>query len=391
MKLTSLMILAVVALPIPAFASGDRGSFIEDLWSDANARGIDRSVFDRALLGYTPIPEVTRQAASQPELAEGVGQYVAKRVEPRVERGKALRAEWSRTLSELEQRYGVSGEVLVAIWGLETNFGSFMGGENAVHALATLTERRYRTEYFREELLTALAIIQDGHVKAEDMVGSWAGAMGQTQFMPTSFTSFAVDFNGDGRMDIWNSVPDALASAANYLKSNGWRPGETWGYEVSIPDSFDFAAVRSQTLSLEQWQELGVRRVAGRMFPRPSDQAELYLPSGAQGPAFLTLPNFAVIKRYNNSNSYALSVGHLADRILGGSDFVTAWPNRAELTRSERMQLQRRLQQLGFDVGEIDGVVGSSTRAAVASYQARIGLPADGYPTPELLQQMVQQ
>lgn len=373
---------------LPALASQNADTFLAQLWEDASNRGIQRNVFDRAMSGYAPIPEVTRQSGNQAEFVEGVGDYVEKRVNPRIANGRQRLAEWSDTLAEIERRYGVSAEVIIAIWGVETNFGTFVGGENAVHALATLTERNYRADYFREELLTAFAIIQQGHISPENMVGSWAGAMGQTQFMPSSFTNFAVDFNGDGRKDIWTSIPDALASAANYLKASGWRPNETWGYEVALPAGFDFAAAGSGQITVGEWEKRGITRVSGRPFPRPGDRAELYLPAGAGGPAFLTLPNFQVIKRYNNSNSYALSVGHLADRILGGGSFVADWPQGPILIKSELAELQTRLNRLGYDVGEPDGVAGSMTRAGIAAYQAKAGIPADGYPTPQLLRRL---
>ncbi|ODT74927.1 MAG: lytic transglycosylase [Pelagibacterium sp. SCN 64-44] len=370
------------------FASQNPAAFLAQLWDEAKSSGIDRSVFESALGGYRPLDRIATQSANQPELVEGVGVYVAKRVDPRIDQGIRRMREWSDTLARIERQYGVAEEVLVSIWGMETNFGGYMGNEKVPHALATLSETGRRADYFRSELLTALRIIQDGHITADGMVGSWAGAMGQTQFMPSSFMQFAVDFDGDGRKNIWSSVPDALASAANYLRNNGWRPGETWGYEVRLPEGF---SARDGAMTLAEWQQLGVRRVAGRSFPRPGDQARLYLPAGIDGPAFLTLPNFEVIKRYNNSNSYALSVGHLADRLIGGGAFVASWPNGPELTRTERRELQSHLVRLGYDVGGVDGVVGSATRTAISAFQRQQGLPVDGYPTPDLLRRLKEQ
>ena len=219
------------------------------------------------------------------------------------------------------------------------------------------------------------------------MTGSWAGAMGHTQFMPSSFMRYAVDYNGDGRKDIWNSVQDALGSTANYLNNFGWRPGETWGYEVKLPSGFDFARARqTERAPLSQWQAMGIQRVSGKAFPRPSDVGRLYMPAGANGPVFLLLPNFDVIKRYNNSDSYALAVGHLADRIIGGGNFATAWPSGDyALTKAQRAELQTLLGRAGFDAGSPDGVLGPKTRAAVVAYQSRMGLAADGHISGRLL------
>jgi membrane-bound lytic murein transglycosylase B len=280
--------------------------------------------------------------------------------------------------------------VVLAIWGMETNFGGFMGGNNTIHALATLTEGGYRADFFRKELLTALRIVSDGHIAPNQMVGSWAGAMGHTQFMPSSFMRYAIDYNGDGRKDIWNSVPDALGSTANYLNAFGWRPGETWGYEVKLPSGFDFARARQmEKAPLSQWQQMGILRVSGKAFPRGGDIGRLYMPAGASGPAFLLLPNFDVIKRYNNSDSYALAVGHLADRIIGGGSFATPWPaGDYALNKAQRGELQSLLSRAGYDVGTPDGVVGPKTRAAVMAYQARAGLPADGHVSGLLLDRL---
>jgi membrane-bound lytic murein transglycosylase B len=273
---------------------------------------------------------------------------------------------------------------------METNFGGFMGGNNTIHALATLTEGGYRADFFRKELLTALRIVSDGHITPNQMVGSWAGAMGHTQFMPSSFMRYAIDYNGDGRKDIWNSVPDALGSTANYLNAFGWRPGETWGYEVKLPTGFDFARARQlEKVPLSQWAQMGISRVSGRAFPRGGDMARLYMPAGASGPAFLLLPNFDVIKRYNNSDSYALAVGHLADRIIGGGSFATPWPaGDYALSKAQRSELQSLLSRAGYDVGTPDGVVGPKTRAAVMAFQARAGLPADGHVSGLLLDRL---
>ncbi|MGV8856540.1 MAG: lytic murein transglycosylase [Devosia sp.] len=373
----------------PAFASS--AEFVRNLWPLAAARGVSRPAFESAFASYSYLPKVMALTGKQPEFSQTVQQYISKRVtDAQAGRGRAMRQEWAQTLAGSQQRWGVQPEIVLAIWGMETNFGSFMGGQNTVHALATLTEGGYRASYFREELLTALRIISDGNVSADNMVGSWAGAMGHTQFMPSSFMRFAVDYNGDGRKDIWNSVPDALGSTANYLESFKWRPGEAWGYEVKLPRGFDFAKARQlERAPLSQWQAMGIQRVSGRAFPRASDVGRLYMPAGAGGPVFLLLHNFDVIKRYNNSDSYALGVGHLADRIIGGGDFATPWPKGDyALDTAQRSQLQALLSKAGFDAGSPDGVIGPKTRAAVLAYQVRAGLPADGYVSGLLLERL---
>ena len=382
---TSVTLLVTPAFTTPTLASGTADGFLKELWRDAHRMGVGRQTFNAAFRDYRLLPEVERQSRSQPEMQQTVGDYVDKRVLPRVEPGRAQLAELSTMLASIERRYGVPAEILVSIWGIETNFGRFQGGNNVVHALATLSQRGRRTDYFRKELLTALKILEQGHIAPDRMVGSWAGAMGHTQFMPSSYVAFAQDFDGDGRKDIWQSRADALASAAHYLQQNGWRRGETWGYEVTLPKGFDYALAQSEERTIGRWRELGIDRVAGRAFPRPGDEATLYLPAGRNGPAFLLLRSFKVIKRYNNSNSYALAVGHLADRIAGGDGFIRPWPQDRQLTRSQSIDLQRRLTARGHDIGEATGIIGPKTRRAITSLQSQYGLPADGVPDGKLL------
>ncbi|MHA6296811.1 lytic murein transglycosylase [Devosia sp. CAU 1758] len=391
LRFWSLVLGAATGFLVPIAAQANSGDFVRSLWPEAQRAGVSRQAFDAAFAGYNPIPQVIELTRKQPEFTQTVQQYVEKRVTAgQASKGQAMRNEWAQTLAGAQQRYGVQPEIVLAIWGMETNFGGFMGGNNTIHALATLTEKGYRADFFRSELMTALRIVSDGHVSPGSMVGSWAGAMGHTQFMPSSFMRYAVDYNGDGRKDIWNSVPDALGSTANYLNSFNWRPGETWGYEVKLPNGFNFAAAREMGKApLSRWQAMGITRVSGRAFPRADDVGRLYMPAGAQGPAFLLLPNFDVIKRYNNSDSYALAVGHLADRILGGGGFATPWPaGDYALSKNQRAELQALLGRAGFDVGTPDGVVGPKTRAGVLAYQQARGLPADGHVSGLLLDRL---
>lgn len=370
----------------PAFAKGVDG-FVDSTWAKAKARGVSKKVFNAAMGDFSPIAKVLELSAKQPEFVTTAADYVGKRVtDSQAGKGQAMRAEWAKTLGVVAGRYGVQPEAILAIWGIETNYGGFMGGINTPHALATLTYGGYRASYFGAELITSLEILQAGHVSPGNMVGSWAGAMGHPQFMPSSFMKYAADFHGDGHEDIWGSVPDALASIANYLKGFGWRPGETWGYEVTLPADFNYQNVWSGiTATLGDWNGVGVRRASGKPFPRASDTARLFMPMGGNGPVFAVLANFDVIKRYNNSDSYALAVGHLADRILGVGGFAAPWPKDTALSKDDRKQVQALLARRGYQIGTPDGVIGPKTRAAVIDWQARAGLLPDGHVSGNLL------
>jgi membrane-bound lytic murein transglycosylase B len=336
---------------------------------------------------FSPIAKVLELSKKQPEFVTTAADYVTRRVtDSQAAKGQDMRAEWTKTLGVIADRYGVQPEAILAIWGIETNYGGFMGGINTPHALATLTYGGYRASYFGAELITSLEILEAGHVTPGNMVGSWAGAMGHPQFMPSSFMRYAADFKGDGHEDIWGSVPDALASIANYLKGFGWRPGETWGYEVQLPADFNYQNVWGGiTATLGDWSGIGVRRAGGKAFPRASDNARLYMPMGGNGPVFAVLPNFDVIKRYNNSDSYALAVGHLADRILGVKGFAAPWPKDTALNADDRKQVQTLLLRKGYEIGSPDGVIGPKTRAAVIDWQSRSGLLPDGHVSGNLL------
>jgi membrane-bound lytic murein transglycosylase B len=386
--LTRAVLVAALMWPLPALA--DFAGFLEGLWPAAQKRGVPRAVFNAAFAGMTPEPDVLPLAKKQPEFRQNSAQYLVKRVSQlRVDKGVAKAKEWGEILGHIEATYGVDRYVVLAVWGNETNYGGFLGGHNALRAMATLAYRGYRADYFRKELLVALDILAQGHTTPDNMVGSWAGAMGHTQFMPTSFNAYAVDITGDGRRDIWTTIPDALASTANYLKVHGWRPGETWGYEVILPPGFNAAQGKAMgAVSIAQWQKLGVTRANGKPFPRATDSGRLLLPAGPTGPAILVLPNFRVIKRYNNSDNYALAVGHLADRIRGGGAFVTPWPIDQLLTEPERVEIQALLNKRGFSVGPPDGKLGHGTREAIRAFQSSTGTAVDGQPTPDVLERL---
>jgi lytic murein transglycosylase len=360
--------------------------FVQDLWPAARARGVSRATFDEAFRGVGPDPKIIALTRKQSEFVRPIWDYINGAISTqRLDRGRQMAAEWSKTLAAVERTYGVPRSVVLGVWGMETNFGSFTGSIYAVRALATLAYTGYRSDFFRDELLTALQILEAEHIDRSRMLGSWAGAMGHTQFMPSSYMKFAVDGDRDGSRDIWGSVPDALASTANYLRQHGWRPGLPWGFEVKIPRGFDFRNLRQGFAS---WQALGLRRMDGKPMPR-SGEATLFLPGGARGPAFLVTDNYAVIKAYNSSDAYAMGVAHLGDRLVGGAPIRGAWPkDEPMLDKDQRQELQQRLAGLGLYDGEADGKLGSKTRDAVRNFQLKRGLIPDGYADVALLREL---
>jgi len=297
---------------------------------------------------------------SQPEFTRPFWEYLDGLVSPeRIDAGRVLLTKHRETFAAVEKAYGVDRHILAAIWGIESNYGADIGERPVIRSTATLACIGRRQDFFREEFLSALEILARGDISPDRLKGSWAGAFGPTQFMPTSFKRYAVDFDGDGRRDVVDSLPDLLASTANNLKKEGWVSGQTWGYEVALPNGFDFLlADRTRTMPLAQWGRLGVRRIGGKAFPRPSDLAFVLAPAGAAGPAFLMLPNFGVIMKYNPAEAYALAIGHLADRLRGGDPIAQPWPRYERiLTQAEIIELQQLLAQRRYDVGEPDGLV----------------------------------
>jgi membrane-bound lytic murein transglycosylase B len=360
--------------------------FVQALRLDAQAKGISRKTFDAAFAGLTLDPRVAAITRRQPEYNSAVGAYVNAIASPARIAGVAARAtQWKHTLDGIEQQYGVDRWIILSIWGIETSFGANTGGFDVIRSLATLAAIGYRTAYFRDELLAALQILQDGHVAREKMTGSWAGAMGQPQFMPSNFGALAVDFDRNGRKDIWTSVPDVLGSIGNYFRHHGWRKGLDWGYEVVIPRDFDYRQSRG---TFADWGKRGVTRADGKPLPESGD-AILLFPSGAAGPAFLVTENFSVIKRYNISDSFALAAGQLMNRARGLAPIRAAWPaDDRQLTREQRMALQRRLQVLGHKVDDFEGRIDFDLRDSIRIEQAKHGMRPDGHPTVALLEKI---
>lgn len=362
---------------------------IAGLWPEAQRRGVFRPLFDRAMAGLAPDADVLSRLTAQPELESPPWDYLARLVtSQRIEAGRRNLALHADTLAEVERRSGVDRHVTVAIWGVESGYGASTGTRSVIRSLATLAAADpRRSDFWRGELLGALSILQRGDTTLERLTGSWAGAMGHTQFMPSSYLAHGTDFDGDGRRDIWESIPDALASTANYLRAVGWKPHEPWGFEVSLPPGFDLAAVGDDSKKpMLDWLALGVSAPAGRTLPAVGLPLRLILPAGVRGPVFLVTGNFQAILRYNNALAYALAVSHLADRLRGGEAIAAAWPSDdPPLDRAQRSELQRLLIQLGFNTGGIDGIVGTQTRAAIRLLQSRIGLPPDGYASANLL------
>jgi lytic murein transglycosylase len=298
-----------------------------------------------------------------------------------------LLAEHRATFDAVERTYGVDRYTITAIWGIESKYSTAIGNRAVLRSTATLACVGRRQDYFRNEFLAIVELLNRGDISPEQAMGSWAGAFGPTQFMPTVYKSYAVDFDGDGHRNIVTSIPDLLASTANYFRKHGWQTGQTWGYEVTVPKNFDFRnADRSRQLTLQEWERLGVTRVDDKGFPHPNERAYLLVPAGAQGPAFLMLNNFRVIMRYNPSEAYALAIGHLSDLMRGGGPFVQAWPRHERvLSLQERAEMQQLLARRGYDAGEPDGRFGPKTRAAIRSYQGSAGLVPDGFATETLL------
>jgi membrane-bound lytic murein transglycosylase B len=366
---------------MPPIADNGFEAWLASYRAKALASGLPVGLLDRELSGLTPNPKITSLDAKQPEFSKPVSDYIKGVVsDDRVARGRTYYSQLPY-LSAMEQRYGVPREIVLGVWAMESAFGQMQGDMDVIRSLATLAWSGRRRDWAEGELTSALRIISQGEAVRGQMKGSWAGAMGQTQFMPSVFLTTAVDGDSDGRRDIWGSTQDALFSTANYLARAGWTPGQDWAREVTLPSGFDYSVTEGPKNPPSWWEALGVKTADGRPWASADQNApaQLLLPSGASGPAFLALPNHFVIRKYNNSISYALGIGLLADAFAGRAGLVRPWPYEPSLSLDDRMLAQRALAKLGFDPGPPDGLIGSNTRAQLRLWQKSRGLTADGY------------
>ncbi len=377
--------------PSALSAQDDFQLWLQEFRLGALQQGIRPAIWDAAFLKVADIDRnVLEKASYQPEFTTEIWDYIDSRLNSiSIATGQRMDRLHDRALTAVSEKFGVSRFVLLAIWSMESNYGAVFDKLERLHyvpqALATLAYADPKRKKFgRTQLVAALKILQDGDVGVNQFYGSWAGAMGHTQFIPTSYLAYGVDMDGDGRRDIWNSIPDALATAANLLHKNGWRTGKSWGYEVVLPPGSQ--RLEGQTKLLSEWQQLGFRRPGGETFPKPGEKAVLKILAGENGPGFLMMRNFFVLKRYNNADAYALGVGLLADRLGGYGGMFQNWPRPADaLTGEEKIELQKLLSEKGFYAGEIDGNPGRGTRAAISSWQQAMGLAVDGLPTKSTL------
>src|SRR4051812_1915349 len=361
------------------------------MWPDAARRHVTRENFERFTAGLEPDLRIMDLMDSQPEFTKAIWDYLDILVDDnRMAKGREILAKYKPQFDAVEKAYGVDRYIIASIWGIESNYSTQIGDRNVLNSTATLACIGRRQKYFRDEFLSALEILHHGDLRPEQMRGSWAGAFGPTQFMPTAFKRYAVDANGDGRRDVVDDPADLIASTANNLKKDGWQPGQSWGYEVVVPQGFNYMlADRAKIMTLAQWEQLGLKPASGQPFPRPAEKAYLLAPAGAEGPGFLMLQNFRVIMKYNPAEAYALAIGHFADRLRGGQPFVQPWPRQErELSRTERLELQQLLAQRGFYRGTPDGQFGGLTREALRGFQASIGVAADGFASSGILEKL---
>lgn len=379
------------ALDIVQIQANGFSTWIASFRGRAAQAGITARTFDAAFQDVQYLPDTVRRDRNQSEFVKPLSDYIGTAAsDARVENGRDMLRKYAGLLAQLNATYGVEPHVIVAFWGMESNYGKRRGDTPLISTLATLAFDGRRGQFFEKQLISALKILQRGDISPSQMTGSWAGAMGHTQFIPTSFDAYAVDFTGDGRRDIWSDDPsDALASTAAYLNRFGWTKGQPWGVEVRLPQGFDFART-NQTVKMSpaQWGQLGVRGTDGQVVPNYGS-ASLITPTGGRGPAFLVFRNFDVISRYNNAQAYMIGVGHLGDRVRGMGPLQVAWPaGERSLLRAERIELQQRLTSAGFNTSGIDGKVGPATLRAIRSYQASAGLATDGYASLSLLERL---
>jgi membrane-bound lytic murein transglycosylase B len=383
-------LLLTVATLSQASANEDFATWLSALESEALSKGLDGDVVGRALEGVQPIGRIIELDRRQPEFSLTFAKYLSGAIsDARIAKGRELLAKHKTLLQSVARKHGVQPRFLVSFWGLETNFGQYFGSFPLVGALATLAHDERRAKFFRAQLLAALKIMSDGDIPV-DVKSSWAGAMGNFQFIPTTYLDSAIDGDGDGRRDLWGSLNDAFSSAANYLSRSGWNSDRTWGREVQLPDGFDFALAGLDTRkSLAQWQALGIRRAGGGNLPTVDIEGSILVPAGHRGPAFIVYSNFNAIMTWNRSIFYAIAVGHLSDRLVGKSGLVKAPPtDEKPLSRDQATELQNLLTANGFDTGGADGVLGPMSRKAIRAYQISKGLPPDSYPSLKLLERI---
>ena len=365
--------------------------WLDTLRAEARRKGISESTLNTALNDIAPLIRLIELDRNQPEFTQTFWAYLRKQVnDHRIKRGRALLSKHLELLNNIHAEYGVPPRYLIAFWGLETNFGDYLGSFRVIEALATLAYDQRRAQFFRVELLNALKIVEEGHISPDAMRGSWAGAMGHMQFIPSTFIGHAIDYNGDGRKDIWDSVPDAFASAANFLRNIGWKSEQIWGREVRLPEDFNLILAKmDMKKTIAEWSSIGVRRSDWTALPQADMAGSIVLPQGYKGPAFLVYGNFRAILRWNRSINFAISVGYLADRIARLPQIANGQDAEHEpLSREEAKEMQQLLNLLGFDAGPEDGFLGPYTSSAIRAFQNEHSLPLDGYPSPALLKRL---
>jgi membrane-bound lytic murein transglycosylase B len=388
----------LITLALPALGQDTTTSAPTDTFGECKARlqdramaaGVSQETTRSVMANVEHLDRVIELDRRQPEFTTTFADYLGRRVnEDRIDKGRMLLEQHNELLDRVTAETGVPAPYLVAFWGLETNFGSYFGKMSVPSALTTLACDPRRSSFFTEQLIAALRIIDDGDIPAKQMEGSWAGAMGHVQFMPTVFLKHAVDADGDGKRDLWHSLPDAMMSAGKFLESMGWNPDYRWGREVLLPKKFDYALADGRRLPLSKWRQLGITDAFGKALADEPIEASLVVPAGHQGPAFLAYHNFKVIMGWNRSEFYAIAVGHLADRVAGAGGLQNPPPEDVPaLSRAAILDLQRSLNQRGFDSGKPDGIIGSGTRSAIRKYQSASGLVADGYPGQTVLDKL---
>ena len=375
-------LLSLMAASSSVYANTDFEQCKTELSQQAVAQGVSSDTASTVFANIQYQPRVIKLDRSQPEFVQTFPGYYSKRVtEWRIGKGREMYAKHRDLLRKLSQKYGVPAHYLVAFWGLETNFGSYKGNMNVLNSLATLACDERRSTYFTKELITAVKLLERESLEQDKMVGSWAGAMGHTQFMPSAYMNYAIDGDGDGQVNLWDSEEDALASAANFLSQLGWQPGFRWGREINLPENFDYRETGYKNRrSITDWNQMGITKADGASLGTSDETGYVVVPAGHTGPAFIAYHNFRIIMRWNNSEFYAIAVGKLADQIAGESGLDKPLPELPAYERNDIIKLQTALNELGYEVGKPDGIIGPATRSGIREYQLSKNLVADGFP-----------